>query len=302
MFVSGLRTSAITVLTLLLLAGGGSISAAAPVTAPVAAPVAAKSASGTGAIRMGSFNIRGGVSTGTFLAAVTAFTSRVDVGGLQEVNSKDKQAALATLPSWWQFFRPANNHGEQVPILWNTNVFRLVSARSVKTAGATNVGNEVPGKAGERRARFATVVRLVHLDTDVRISVVNVHLPAGAVKSGVRQPGRPRLFRLYVEEMARVAKLARAEQQWGQPFVLGDFNVGWVADEKHRTRRLPFRKFKAAGMRSMWATNRPAKGGTRLKALLDQVYSTKAADYASVERDINLSDHWPAIANYTLRP
>lgn len=298
MLVSGLRTSAISVLALLILAGGGSVSAAAP----VAAPVAAKSAIGAGAIRMGSFNIQGGVSTDTFRQAVTSFTSRVDVGGLQEVNSKAKQAAIAKLPSSWKFFRPANNRGEQVPILWNTNVFRLVSARSVKTAGATNVGNEIPGKDGRKRARFATAVRLVHRDTGLRISVVNVHLPAGAVKSGVRRPGRPRLFRLYVREMARVAELAKAEQKWGQSFVLGDFNIGWVADEKHRTRRLPFRKFRGAGMRSMWATNRPAKGGTRLKALLDQVYSTRAADYASVERDIDQSDHWPAIANYTLRP
>lgn len=266
-----------------------------------AAPPATGAGAATGLVEVavGSYNIRAGVSTEAFRAAVTEFVPRVQVAGLQEVSSKEKEAVLASLDGW-DYFRADRYEGEQNPVIWNRAVFALESARTVRVADATYVANEVPGKSGHIKPQYVTVVRLRHLLTGQNVSVINLHLVPGAVKAGQRWPDRPRLFQLYVGELARVVELTKAERAWGQVFVLGDFNVGWVADERHRKRRLPFRKFKGMGMPSMWATERPGKRGTHNDALIDQVYTSEAATDASVAFDIDESDHWPAIARYEL--
>ena len=52
----------------------------------------------------------------------------------------------------------------------------------------------------------------------------------------------------------------------------------------------------------MWATERPDGIGTHNDALIDQVYTDKRALEASVERDVVGSDHFPAVADYSLLP
>ena len=259
-------------------------------------------AAGEVPVRVGTYNILAGLTPAVFGSAVQALMARVDVAGLQEVNSMDKQRVLDSLgASGWGHFRAARGRGEQNPVIWNQARFRLHSAQAIRVAGATNVGNEMGGKnGGIVKAHFVSVVRLVDSLTGQQISVVNGHLPPGAVKAGERWAGRPLLFERFVEELKAVVAVTRAERAWGQVFVMGDFNVGWVADDKRRKRPLPLRTFERVGMKSMWATERPAKQGTHNDALIDQVYSTGAATRASVEFDITYSDHRPAVAVYAL--
>ena len=283
-----------------------------PLVVPISAVGATTSATTARAadvvpVAVGTYNIRAGVSPETFASAVAAFSPRVSVAGLQEVSSKAKEAVLASLVGF-DYYRPARYFGEQQPVLWRSSDFafdptRWDSARSVQIADRTYIGNELASRSTSIKAQYATVVRLTHRATGQRISVINVHLVPGAVVNGQPYPGRPRLFDLFVTEVANVITLTKTERDtWGRPFVLGDFNVGWVADERHRTRRLPFRKFTKISMPSMWATERPASRGTHSKSLIDQVYTTGRATRARVQFDIGQSDHWPAIAEYAFAP
>jgi endonuclease/exonuclease/phosphatase (EEP) superfamily protein YafD len=102
--------------------------------------------------------------------------------------------------------------------------------------------------------------------------------------------------------MTNLIQKVENQRGYGKVFVTGDFNAGWVADEKHRHRHLPFRSFRSLHFKSMWAAERPRDGrGTHADALLDQVYARRAAASARVLFRLNdYSDHVPAVARYRL--
>jgi endonuclease/exonuclease/phosphatase (EEP) superfamily protein YafD len=102
--------------------------------------------------------------------------------------------------------------------------------------------------------------------------------------------------------MTNLIEKVENQRGYGTVFVMGDFNAGWVADEKHRHEHLPFRSFRAIDFRSMWATERPGNGkGTHEDALIDQVYAHDKAGSARVLFGLKgYSDHLPAVARYGL--
>ncbi len=287
--LTAVRTLAATSLLATMVWAGGAAVTAAPAAA------AAKKA---GQITIGTYNIRAGVGVGGFRDGVSALTQRVDVAGLQEVNSHEKEDVLAGL-SGWGYFRSLYQHGEQTPVIWNQSEYRFVSARSPRISPRTFIGNELPGHLPYAEAAYVTVVRLEHRASGKEISLVNVHLIPGAVMSGAPVPGRAKVFKLFKHQVARVAEVAGKEKHLRPVFVLGDFNIGWVADMKHARAGMPYRKLKAVGLRSMWATERPSTTrGTHSKSLIDQVYSASAATAAKVQFDMSGSDHYPAVASY----
>ncbi|MBA3233348.1 MAG: endonuclease/exonuclease/phosphatase family protein [Propionibacteriales bacterium] len=297
MLLSGVRSSAALATTVLMFLACSS--APAPAT-PSVAPTT--TAAESPLLRVGTYNIRAGVSTKTFKSALAAFLPRVDVAGLQEVNSRDKEAVLDSLrDDGWAYYRDEGGRGAQNPVIWDRSRFALVKARAPRVARACDVGDEMTVNNGEINAHYVSVVRLKDRATGRKISILNAHLPPGAIRAGQRYPGRPLLYERYVQELIRLTEVTRTERQWGRTFVLGDFNVGYVADEKYRKRWLPYATFHRMGMASLWATSHPESRGTHGDALLDQVYSGKAARRASVASDIKYSDHRPAIATYTLK-
>lgn len=276
---------------------------AGPASARVSSPQDVAVAVDPTPLRVGTYNIRAGVSTLTFTTALGSFLPRADLIGLQEVSSKEKEAFLAAQEAnGWAYHRGERYFDGQTPVMWDAQRFEFVSARPERLTGAFEVGDEVAGKSGSYPAQYLTVVRLRDRLTERLVSVVNVHLLPGAVRAGRRWEGRPRLFERYVHEVKRMAAVTEVERRWGTVFVLGDFNVGWVADERWRKPRLPFATFRGMGLKSMWATERPAGIGTHNDALIDQVYTDKRAVHASVELDVVGSDHFPAVADYTLLP
>ncbi|MGD9960826.1 endonuclease/exonuclease/phosphatase family protein [Nocardioides sp.] len=251
-------------------------------------------------VRIGSYNILCTVGVGTFRSAVEELTTRVEVAGLQEVNSKDKEAVLASLSSrGWNYFRSKVTNAVQNPVIWDTNRFRFLDGRAVKLNDGTYIGKEMPKHYV--KSMFATVVHLQDLQSGQKISIVNVHLVPGATTKGRPTPGRPRLYRVFRTQVHNVAVLTKTERAWGRTFVMGDFNIGWVADERERLPRMPFMSFKRQTMPSMWATDRPTtKRGTHQQSLIDQVWSTTRATSSTVAFDMKFSDHHPAIAGYQL--
>lgn len=280
-------------LTATLTAGVGAASSAAE-------PSPASDTTEAAPVRVGTYNIRAGVDTDTFERVVTELMPHADVIGLQEINSKDKAAVLAGLSAQgWDYYRPHRFDGEQNPVMWNTDRFSLLSAESIKTAEETYLGDELPVKGSTMDAHFVSVVRLRDLSTDEAITIINIHLPPGAIKAGRPVPGRPTLYNRYVTELAATAKIAASEGEAVRVFTLGDYNVGWVADARWRLKRLPIRRFNRKDMVSMWATELPdGKVGTHNDALIDQIYSQQEATSATVLNTIVGSDHYPAVATY----
>jgi endonuclease/exonuclease/phosphatase (EEP) superfamily protein YafD len=270
--------------------------------APAATPTAAASATPVEA-RIGSYNIRADVSAGGFARAVSALTPLVDAAGLQEVNSHDKEAVLASLASsGWSYYRA--KPGEQNPVIWDSRRFTFLSARNVRIAARTYIGHEVSAARLWQNDLYATVVRLRDLQTDALVTLINTHLAPGAVINGAAYPGRPRLFREYTTSVANLLSLVRAERADGTVFVLGDLNVGWVQDARKHLLRLPYASFRRNLMGSMWATERPASRGSHVgsPALIDQVYAAQKALHASVKFAVTYSDHYPVVATYLLAP
>jgi endonuclease/exonuclease/phosphatase family metal-dependent hydrolase len=259
-----------------------------------AAPAQAQTAE----LRIATWNTEVGRSTADFRAGVVALAARSDVFALQEVDTKAKEEVLKSLAGW-SYYRV--KPGLQTPVAWRTDRFDFVSARVVQISRDWYIGNEIPRRGHTELARHVTVVRLVDKLTGTNVSVIDVHLVSGASENGWRVPGRPRLFRIYLRNVALTHAITAYEQSWGQVFTLGDFNSGWVADSTAHRWKMPFSTLGRLGMRSMWATERPAgKWGTHEHSLLDQIYSRLPANTAKVQWDIKHSDHKPALATYTL--
>ncbi len=274
-------------------------STAAPVPAEareVAGPHTAASAWDV-PVRVGTYNIRAGTSYDDFTAGADEFKQRVDVAGLQEIGRNDKNRYL--LADWtWGYYRPEEL--QQNPVIWDTSVFRMIDARGALLAKGREVGDEKPSGNEVRKDSYATVVRLQHLLTGELVSIINVHLVSGAVRGGLPWPDRPLLFAMYKEQVASLAEVEETESSWGRVFVVGDFNAGYKADRKQHLKRLPYATLTRLGRVSMWRDYDVEHGGTHRDAYIDQVWSAEPVDDAEVAYDIKHSDHYPAIATYSL--
>ena len=252
----------------------------------------------TATTRVGTYNIQAKLSTATFKQAVDAFTPYVDVAGLQEVNNRDKGGYLTNLPGFASY-RPAQTRGEQSLVIWRTDRFSLISARSVRISRTWFIGDEWPAGGRYLAASYAAVVRL-NDRTAGRPLILVIHLVPGAVTMGKPTPGRPKMFQLYVRQVENLLELVKAERAHGRVFAVGDYNAGWKADERERRPRLPFMSFRRIYFKSNWATERPARRGTHSLSLIDQVYSVFRASSARVLFSIGYSDHYPGLGTYQL--
>lgn len=248
---------------------------------------------------IGTYNIRADRSLKQFKNAVDAFKEKVQVAGLQEIAEKEKNDYLESDEDWG-YYRP--DELRQNPVIWDTSYFSFVAAPDSGYQIAK--GREVEAKDGGtefKEATFATVVRLDHLLSGNEVSVINVHLLSGASRVGRPWPGRPSRFEMFTDQIAGMMRLVKAERELGnEVFILGDFNVGFQADQKVRDKRLPFKRFKRVGYRSMWQGGELAQKGTYENAYLDQVWSTEVPERREVAYEVKQSDHYPAIARYDL--
>jgi hypothetical protein len=262
-------------------------------------------------VRIGTFNIRADKSVADFTAGVRALLPHVDIAGLQEINSKEKAASLAKLTgSGWDFYRqyrtnipshPTEGGTEQQPLLWRSDRFVCTYAGPALMSPLYSLHGEKPTYDDSMRHWF-TVVHLVDRVTGQHLALINCHLIQGVVKAGRPVPGIPRHWHLYVNQLTHVVAEAQRQQGYGTVFVMGDFNSGWLQDKRVHHAHLPIRQFRHIGFRSMWATDTPANGmGTHSNALIDQVWSVRAAKRATVLFSMR-GYSVPAVARYRLSP
>ena len=275
------------------------LAAVVAMLAPLATYAAQAPADATGStvVRVATYNVQVRRSLDEFLGGVQPLLQRSDIVGLQEMDTRDKEAALSGIEGWDHYsVRPAF----QETVLWRSDRFTFVSGRVAKISDAAYIGNELPGQTSNQLARYVSVVRLLDNVTGHRVSVIDAHVIQGATRGGRPWPGRPRLFAIFKQNLVNLAGITTTEKRWGQVFVLGDFNAGWVADRNHLLKRFPIRTFSRLSMRSMWRYSRPTNGlGTHNDALIDQVFSTLRPLSCRVQLDLSgFSDHRPAIATY----
>lgn len=250
-------------------------------------------------VRIGTYNIRSDRTLAQFRKGIDQLKPRVDVAGLQEIAEAEKNQYLID-DEEWGYYRPPEFR--QNPVIWDTSVFDFVSTPT--TGYRIALGREVESKTGGTEIKddtYATVVRLRHLLSGNVLSVVNVHLLSGASHMGRPYPGRPRRFEMLTDQVRGMLRLVRSERELGyEVYPLGDFNVGFVADQRVHRKDLPYRRFKRIEFRSMWQGGELEKEGTFGPVYLDQVWSRRTPFQREVARDITVSDHYPAIATYLL--
>lgn len=274
-------------------------------------------------LRVGTYNIEVSSSTATFRNAVGQMLNNVDILGLQEVNSKDKEKVMYNDFSDWSYVRdmifvggssyPEHNYyyhqdgAEQQPILWRTSRFDFVSACRSLSAPQPLPGPNYLTADGMKSYRpdIKHWVQVVHLRDRLsgqEISVINAHLLPGAITNGHARHGvKSHSWKLYTDQVRRLAHLVQAERAGGRPvFVMGDLNDAYTSDVDNAGgygKALPVRALRASGMSSVWATSRPATYGTRGKALLDHIFTNTVGPWVtstSIYRGIKGSDHSPA--------
>ena len=268
----------------------------AALPAEAGSPSAAAQRAATTPLVVGTYNIRAGVDLTAFKGAMRAFrASGVQVAGLQEIGSNDRNKWLQENHNWGYYRPPAL---QQNPIIWKRGQFDFLSARGYRIAKARDIGTEV------HRASWATAVRLRYRANGEKFTFINVHLIHGAVFNGEPTPGQPALFDLFAEQVGGTVRAVRAERQRTDPpdaiYVMGDFNAAYEADVRHKHPKLPLTRFGNIRMMSMWK-NSPfltKPYGTFKSSLLDQVWAAQPSAHEAILRSIDASDHWPALATY----
>lgn len=264
----------------------------------------------TCSVRVGSYNIEANRSFEEFKTAVTKFRGKVDVAGLQEIAGHVKNNWLEDQYGDGIYRAPSLG---QIPVVWNSDEFYFFGGREHKLAS----GRDIEGKSGGKvykKDTYAPVVRLVHLDTLQPISVINVHLINGAMNLGLPDPKKPLTHALYVEQLASVMVAVAEERAAGfTPFVTGDFNISYAADEKEKHAEHPYAVFGGVGMDSIWTGRKLSPHGTHIDttckpgvkvcgAYIDGVWLPAEEDVvgAKVFRKIVHSDHYPLMGRVAM--
>jgi len=283
----------------------GSMLAVVAATAPSTAAVTDAT---TAPLNIGSYNIEMKQPMDQFRAAVTFIKTQADVAGLQESGGGDRRDYLDGDRSWRIYHAPGL---PQDPVIWNPNVFELVSAHQVRLSKATRV-EAGSGRLIHWKPNYAPVVRLRQISTGYVFTMINVHLMAGAVNVGHRRPGRPLTYRLYVRQVKALKRTVRDEHSRGLPvYVTGDFNIGYAADREFRVRKLPYHQLRSVNMVANWQgktlnnygthiDTSCSRGRTHCGAYIDQIWAPTVAATSQVFIHEIHSDHYPIMSTYPI--
>jgi len=270
-----------------------------------AAPAEPGPAARAAVLRVGTFNIDAGVPLDRWAQAVRDFSTRVDIGGLQEATGKEKTAALKAVPGIASYVSPRYR---QQPIFWNSSLFRLVGGRAPKTAGGRQV-ERLGGGVTHQQTTRATIARLRSTATGRTISVIDVHLLPNAVRKGRRVRGVPRRFAMYEQQVRKLGKIVAREKHWadGPVWLLGDFNDNYRADRRKHKHKLAYATMHRHGLVASWQAVkgklRPGQGsGTRSGSYLDVVWSPERARSVAVLREdaFRVGQHYPLVSTYAM--
>ncbi len=312
---TGLRALATAALPVVVL---GSLLAAPVSAAPAAAPDGQQQRRGAGDINMRvvTFNTSVDQSFASAMSDLRAtFARRPDVVALQEFWSPRRQQAVRDLYTdcadcVYDMYLPVGDGRGSVPIIYRSDRFTLLGARSVPVTEDTYVGPRGAGPSMQA-GKYVNHVALFDNVANRTVNVLNNHLVASVQGPGGRPNRRmgPRL-KLYRTHMNNLLTMIN-EITVGAVVVTGDFNVNYRRDRVTRAAIFPYRKLSSVGLEANFGQLREPRTGThRLRGgndtrLIDQVWATGGeasflrAKWQRIMLGLN-SDHRPLLVSYRL--
>jgi hypothetical protein len=282
----------------------GSMLASIATTAPSSAAVTDV----TDPLHIGSYNIEITQPENQFELAVQFIKTKADVAGLQESGGGNRREYLDSDRSWRIYHPPKL---PQDPVIWNPQVYNLVSAHQVKLSDGARIEDPRGGLMWQK-AIYAPVVRLRQISTGYVFSLINVHLMVGAVNQGRMRPGQRHRYRVYVRQVKALKGLVRDEHSRGFPvYVTGDFNIGYVADKENHVRKLPYHQLRRVNQVANWSGKKLNDYGTHIDshcahhkahcgAYMDQIWAPAKAATSTVYIHEIHSDHYPIMSTYPI--
>ncbi|MGZ6744295.1 MAG: hypothetical protein ACXVD0_00210 [Nocardioides sp.] len=192
-----------------------------------------------------------------------ALTTLGDAGGFQEMSDLEDRQSLMRLCDrlGWGWYMP-KDVGQEIPIVWNRDRFRLIDGHTVKVHDAV---------AGMTPARYINVVRLREVATGKVFGFINTHTIAQAsYDAQASDPKRIPLLRKHLRMLRHeiLALFAATEHV----FVSGDLNVNYLADRRRRVPGLP-----TAELGDLVSFDMPLAGSRGPTSLLDYGMTVKNA-------------------------
>lgn len=165
-----------------------------------------------------------------------------DIIALQEITNNGRAQAIRDriiqCPNCnFGGYLPSGDNREELPIIWNREIFKLEAAHSRLAAPAS-----WPDGGGKLRSLRVNVVRLQVKKTGRIIRVMNNHLPAHIEEAGMPTNSKPDRMARYVDNMENIkSKIRSINEKNGNPvFVAGDFNVNYRIDKVKQAARFPY--------------------------------------------------------------
>lgn len=219
-------------------------------------------------IRHGSSNIKKDLSAGAIQSDVNEMASKVDVWGLQEIETPAHTAALKALGNfeiYWPGGTPAKGRfpgwDNSVPIMWRKEMFTKLGSGKIQTHG---------GEGGVTPPRYVAWVILKHKATGATLVRVNTHFISSAWTSAPERKAR-----WLKHEDLMVAKIHSLAKKYGHVVSGGDINRGG--------------KYRFAGATMLYPDAPTYDGG----AYYDTIWlnGTSSLGHGSVTRTELNSDH-----------
>lgn len=209
-------------------------------------------------LTIGTFNDYFGLGTARVSAEWQKLRqTRLDVLGWQEADSPHRDAfydALGTSDEWG-LYRPGvegtsalvGTSAREVPIAWRLSECRLL---------ASGFSHLAPDEGPGYPDRWATWVRLLHIPSGLRFTVINTHLETNAMRYGFPNVTEFATRVTHYETcLDSLVTLVQTHAVHGPVWCIGDFNYHWERAVKlGPVPQTPWARFKTLGMSNNYLT------------------------------------------------
>lgn len=293
------------------------LSGAAPGLAePGTAPGTGSGVSGPSGFVLATYNIRHALSDAVAAADLQRLADTgVDVIAMQEMGARTRRDAVRARlvdcdACQFRAYMPDGAGPGEVPFLFRSSTFELISKGAEKVSDATFVG---AGGAGPSTIapKYLTYVQLRHRATGQDIYVINNHAVASIQGPdggpNYNNPERLRLFRQHMDGLSSM--IERFGATGAAVFAAGDFNVNYRRDSVVQDKMFPYYRMKQVGAFASYKFLGSPDQGTQVNRtgndtrLIDQVISREHPAIAPQQQAIlggYTSDHRPVRVQYSI--
>jgi endonuclease/exonuclease/phosphatase family metal-dependent hydrolase len=283
----------------------GRLAGATALTGAAAATTATAAHAVSSTFRVASFNIYEGVTAAQFQSELAEITSRADLIGLQEVQSRSAAIRDFAAANGFLAWIPGETWGAEVTVLARASMFDRIGQGTIFVCDTGGAGTPPP-------PRYITWAKYVHKPSGRKITHVNNHLNAHIDDNGSPY-NLPRTDDAE-KHLRMIRDFVRNAQEDGQVVVTGDFNVDYADDKRVQYANFPYtvlenRQGALPGLRSNYSRVGPTGTPTLGDRRVDYVYAwiripeARLMDFDDFEYvwDSAYSDHNAIIARFRMQ-